>query len=102
MKNVKLKRENEQLKQRVSDLESENQSLKDRVSSLQAENDSLKQKITEIEGGSLGIRKVSDENGDRIELAPSQEFIDQLTSDGVLKPVEPNILRVGDDEKLSE
>ena len=41
---------------------------------------------------------MSDENGDRIELAPSQEFIAQLTSDGVLKPVEPNILRVGDDE----
>jgi len=96
--NLKLKRENEQLKQRVSDLESENQSLRDQVSSLQAENDSLKRKVTEIEGRSLGIRKVSDENGDRIELAPSQEFIAQLTSDGVLKPVEPNILRIGDDE----
>ncbi len=96
--NVKLKRENEQLKQRVSDLESENRSLKDQVSSLQAENDSLKQKIAEIEGGSLGIRKVSDENGDRVELAPSDQFITQLTADGVLKPIAPNILKVGDDE----
>ena len=96
--NLRLKRENEQLKQKVSDLESENQSLKDQISSLQAENNSLRQKITEIENGSLGVRKVSDENGDRIELAPSQEFITQLTADGVLKPIAPNILKVGDDE----
>jgi len=94
----RLGEENEALKRRVSDLESENQSLRDQVSSLQAENDSLKQKIAEIESGSLGIRKVSDENGDRIELAPSDQFITQLTSDGILKPIEPNILRVGDDE----
>ena len=72
--------------------------LKRRIEKLGEENEALKQKIAEIEGGSLGIRKVSDENGDRIELAPSQEFVAQLTSDGVLKPVEPNILRVGDDE----
>jgi len=96
--NLKLKQENEQLKQRVSDLESENQNLKNQVSSLQAENSSLKQKINDIEGGSLGVRKVSDEAGDRIELAPSDQFITQLTSDGVLKPIEPNVLKVGDDE----
>ena len=72
--------------------------LRKRVEKLGEEKEALKQKIAEIEGGSLGIRRVSDENGDRIELAPSQEFIAQLTSDGVLKPVEPNILRVGDDE----
>ncbi|MHC1624069.1 MAG: tail fiber domain-containing protein, partial [Candidatus Methanospirareceae archaeon] len=35
---------------------------------------------------------------DRIELAPSNEFITQLTSDGVLKPIAPNVLKVGDDE----
>ena len=96
--NLKLKQENEQLRQRVSDLEFENQSLKDQTSSLRAENDLLKQKIKDIEDGGLGIRKVSDENGNRIELAPSQEFITQLTSDGVLKPIAPNILKVGDDE----
>jgi len=96
--NLRLKQENEQLKQKVSDLESENQSLKDQIFSLQAENGSLRQKITEIENGSLGVRKVSDENGDRIEFAPSQEFITQLTADGVLKPIAPNILKVGDDE----
>jgi len=72
--------------------------LKDQVSSLQAENDSLKQKIAEVEGGSLGIRKVSDANGDRIELAPSQEFITQLTAEGVLKPIEPNVLKIGDQD----
>jgi len=82
--NLKLREENEALKQRLSDLESENKSLK--------------QKIAEIEDGSLGIRKVSDENGDRIELAPSNQFITQLTSDGVLKPIKPNILKIGDDE----
>ena len=73
--------------------------LKRRIEKLREENDSLKQKIAEIEGGSLGIRKVSDENGDRIELTPSQEFTAQLTSDGVLKPMEPNVLRIGDDEE---
>ena len=96
--NARLKQENEQLKQRILDLESENQSLKDQISSLQAENDSLKQRLSEIENGSLGIRKVSDENGDRIELAPSNQFITQLTSDGVLKPIEPNVLKIGDQD----
>jgi len=93
------------LKKRIKALEEENLRLRqengwlrDQISSLQAENNWLKQKIAEIEGGSLGIRKVSDESGDRIELTPSQEFTAQLTSDGVLKPMEPNILRVGDDE----
>ena len=96
--NSKLKQENEALKQKVSSLESENQALKDQISDLQAENDSLKQRIKEIEGGSLGIRRISDENGDRVELAPSQEFTAQLTADGVLKPIKPNILKIGDDE----
>jgi hypothetical protein len=44
----------------------------------------------------LGIRKVSDENGERIELAPGRNLITQLTSDGVLKPIEQNVLRIGD------
>ena len=96
--NAKLREENEALKQKVSDLESENQNLRDQISSLQAENDSLKQRLSEIENGSLGIRKVSDENGDRIELAPSDQFITQLTSDGVLKPIEPNVLKIGDQD----
>jgi len=96
--NLKLKEENKELKQKISGLESENQILKDQVSDLQSENESLKQKITEIESGSLGIRRISDENGDRIELAPSSEFITQLTADGVFKPIEPNILIIGDQE----
>ena len=73
--------------------------LKRKIKALEEENDSLKQRIAEIEGGSLGIRKVSDENGDRIELTPSQEFVAELTSDGVLKPMEPNVLKIGDDEE---
>ena len=94
-----LKKKIKALEEENLRLRRENGLLRDQISSLQAENDSLKQKIAEIEGGSLGIRKVSDENGDRIELTPSQEFTAQLTSDGVLKPMEPNVLRIGDDEE---
>lgn len=94
-----LKKKIKALEEENLRLRRENGWLRDQISSLQAENDSLKQKIAEIEGGSLGIRKVSDENGDRIELTPSQEFTAQLTSDGVLKPMEPNVLRIGDDEE---
>jgi len=94
-----LKKKVKALEEENLRLRRENGLLRDRISSLQAENDSLKQKIAEIESGSLGIRKVSDENGDRIELTPSQEFTARLTSDGVLKPMEPNVLRIGDDEE---
>ncbi len=96
--NSKLKQENDALKQKVSDLESENRSLKDQVSSLQAEDNLLKQRIAEIEGGGVGVRRISDENGDRLEFIPKDKAVAQLTSDGVLKPIEPNVLRIGDQE----
>jgi len=79
----------ERIKQRLRALEDENAKLRE-------ENEALKQRIGEIEAGALGIRKVADENGERIELAPGGEFIAQLTGDGVLKPIQPNVLRIGD------
>jgi hypothetical protein len=81
----------ERIKQRLKALEDEN-------ARLRMENEELKQRIGEIEAGALGIRKVSDESGERIELAPGGEFIAQLTGDGVLKPIQLNVLKVGDDE----
>jgi hypothetical protein len=70
--------------------------LEDENARLRMENEVLKQRIGEIEAGALGIRKVADESGERIELAPGGDFITQLTSDGVLKPIQPNVLRIGD------
>jgi hypothetical protein len=81
----------ERIKQRLKALEDENMRLRE-------ENEILKRRIDEIEAGALGIRKVSDESGERIELAPGGEFTTQLTGDGVLKPIQPNVLKVGDDE----
>jgi len=72
--------------------------LEDENAKLREENEELKRRVGEIEAGALGIRKVSDESGERIELAPGGEFITQLTGDGVLKPIQPNVLKVGDDE----
>jgi len=86
------------LGERFKALEDEDRELRNQVSILQVENESLKERISDIENGGLGIRKVSDEDGGRIELAPSDEFVAQLTSDGVFKPIEPNVLKIGDDE----
>jgi len=79
----------ERIKQRLRALEDEN-------ARLRMENEELKRRVGEIEAGALGIRKVADESGERIELAPGGEFIAQLTGDGVLKPIQPNVLRIGD------
>lgn len=68
--------------------------VKRRIKELEEENQILKQKIAEMEGGSLGVRKVSD----RVEFIPKDEAITQLTSDGVLKPIVPNVLKMGDEE----
>lgn len=96
--NSELRNENDQLKQRISELEEENQKLKEQVSSLQEENDSLKQRVTEIEEGSLGVKKITGEDGGRVEFMPEDQPIARLTSDGFLKPVEPNTLVIGDQE----
>lgn len=86
------------IKAELEVLEDKDEKLEQKLLSLESESDSLKQRIAEIESGGLGIRKVSDEAGERVEFAPSDRFIMQLTSDGVLKPIEPNILRIGDQE----
>lgn len=46
----------------------------------------------------LGVRRTVDESGARIGLAPAGEPIAELTSDGVLRPIEPNVLRIGTSE----
>ena len=86
------------IKERFKALEDGDRELRDQISMLQAEDESLKERISNIEDGGLGVKKVSDEDGDRIEFAPSDEFVAELTSDGVFKPIEPNVLKIGDDE----
>ena len=86
------------IKERFKALEDGDRELRDQISMLQAEDESLKERISNIEDGGLGVKKISDEDGDRIEFAPSDDFVAKLTSDGVFKPIEPNILKIGDDE----
>jgi len=86
------------IKERFKALEDGDRELRDQISILQAEDESLKERVSNIEDGGLGVKKISDEDGDRIEFAPSDEFVAELTSDGVFKPIEPNVLKIGDDE----
>jgi len=72
--------------------------IKARFKALEEDNEKLKQKLSAIEGGEIGVRRVSDENGDRIEFVPKDEAVAQLTSDGVLKSIKPNVLKIGDQE----
>lgn len=62
------------------------------------ENVFLERRIAEVENGSLGVRRICDEHGSRIEFSPSKELTIQLTSEGVLKPLNPNILKIGDSD----
>ena len=86
------------IKERFKALEDGDRELRDQISILQAEDESLKERVSNIEDGGLGVKRISDEDGDRIEFAPSDEFVAELTSDGVFKPIEPNVLKIGDDE----
>ena len=72
--------------------------IKARFKALEENGEKLKQRLSEIEGGGVGVRRISDENGDRLEFIPKDEAVAQLTSDGVLKPIEPNVLRIGAQE----
>jgi hypothetical protein len=45
-----------------------------------------------------GVRKVADENGNRVQIAPAGEPVAEITAEGELKPVEPNVLRIGTPE----
>ena len=93
---ARLKEENMKLNTIIQEATEKIKALEDENARLRAENEELRRRVGEIEAGALGIRKVSDENEERIELAPGGEFIAQLTGDGVLKPIQPNVLRIGD------
>jgi hypothetical protein len=45
-----------------------------------------------------GVRRTADENGSRVQIAPSEEPIAEITAEGELRPVEPNVLRIGTPE----
>jgi hypothetical protein len=45
-----------------------------------------------------GVRGVADESGDRVQIAPAGEPIAEITAEGELRPVEPNVLRIGTPE----
>jgi hypothetical protein len=45
-----------------------------------------------------GVRRVADENGSRVRIAPAEEPVAEITAEGELKPVEPNVLRIGTPE----
>jgi len=42
-----------------------------------------------------GVRRVIDESGNRIQIAPVEEPVAEITAEGELRPVEPNVLRIG-------
>jgi hypothetical protein len=54
----------------------------------------LRQKVVEW----TGVRRVADENGSRVQIAPVGEPIAEITAEGELRPVEPNVLRIGTPE----
>jgi hypothetical protein len=54
----------------------------------------LEEKVTEW----TGVRRVADENGNRVQIAPSDEPVAEITAEGELRPVEPNVLRIGTPE----
>jgi hypothetical protein len=45
-----------------------------------------------------GVRRVADENGSRVQIAPAEGPIAEITAEGELRPVEPNVLRIGTPE----
>ena len=82
----------EKVKEKIAQLRAENQQLRERIALLEQENTLLREKIQLMEDGGLGVKKVSD----RIEFIPKDTSIAQLTSDGYLKPISPNLLVLGD------
>jgi hypothetical protein len=45
-----------------------------------------------------GVRRVADENGSRVQIAPAEGPIAEITAEGELRPIEPNVLRIGTPE----
>ncbi len=54
----------------------------------------LEEKVTEW----TGVKRIADESGNRIQIAPAEEPVAEITAEGELRPVEPNVLRVGTPE----
>ena len=47
-----------------------------------------------------GVRRVADENGSRVQIAPAAGPVAEITAEGELRPVEPNVLRIGTPESF--
>ena len=45
-----------------------------------------------------GVRKIADEEGARVQIVPAEEPVVEVTAEGELKSVEPNVLRIGTPE----
>ncbi len=60
----------------------------------QEELSALEEKVTAW----TGVRRVADENGSRVQIAPAEEPVAEITAEGELRPVEPNALRIGTPE----
>jgi len=45
-----------------------------------------------------GVKRVTDETGSRVQIAPAEGPVLEITSQGELKPVDPNALRIGTPE----
>jgi hypothetical protein len=54
----------------------------------------LEEKVTEW----TGVRRVADENGSRVQIAPAEGPVAEITAEGELRPVEPNVLKIGTPE----
>jgi len=54
----------------------------------------LEEKVTEW----TGVKRITDESGNRIQIAPAEEPVAEITAEGELRPVEPNVLRIGTPE----
>jgi len=45
-----------------------------------------------------GVRRIADENGSRVQIAPAEGPVAEITAEGELRPVESNVLRIGTPE----
>jgi hypothetical protein len=54
----------------------------------------LEEKVTEW----TGVRRVADENGNRVQIASAEGPVAEITAEGELRPIEPNVLRIGTPE----
>jgi hypothetical protein len=54
----------------------------------------LEEKVTEW----TGVKRITDESDNRIQIAPAEEPVAEITAEGELRPVEPNVLRIGSPE----